>query len=90
MDTRMAPESADALALKALEFLANSPDNLNGFLLATGINGSELRARVEEPQVLAAVVDFVLRNEQLLVDFCDGASIRPRDVHAALHVLSNL
>lgn len=86
----MTPQSAEAQALKALEFLANSPDNLEAFLAATGINGYELRERIEEPAVLAAVIDFVLRNEQLLTDFCDTASIRPRDVHVAHHVLAEL
>lgn len=86
----MTPQSAEALALKALEFLANSPDNLSVFMGATGVNGSELLERAEEPAVLAAVIDFMLMNEGLLIEFCDTASIPPRDVHAALHVLSNL
>ena len=86
----MTPHSAEALALKALEFLANSPDNLDVFLSATGVNGSELLERAEEPAVLAAVVDFMLKDEGLLIEFCDTASIRSRDVHAALHVLTNL
>lgn len=86
----MTPDTAEALALKALEFLANSPDNLDGFMAATGINGDELRERVEEPTVLAAVIDFMLKDERLLVEFCDTASIKPRDLHLASHVLSNL
>jgi len=85
----MTPQSAEELALKALGFLANSPDNLDAFLATTGINDLELRERAEEPVVLAAVLDFMLRNEQLLIDFCDGASIRARDVHVAHHVLSD-
>ena len=75
----MTPQSAEALALKALEFLVNSPDNLDGFMAVTGINGFELRERVEEPTVLAAVVDFMLKNEGLLIEFCNTASIRPRE-----------
>ena len=90
MATQMTPRSAEALALKALEFLANSPDNLSGFLAATGINGYDLRERVEEPAVLAAVIDFMLKNEGLLVEFCDTTSIRAREIHLASHVLSNL
>ena len=90
MAPQMTPQSAEALALKALEFLANSPDNLDVFLSATGVNGSELLERAEEPAVLAAVVDFMLKDEGLLLEFCDTASIRPRDVHAAHDVLSNL
>ncbi|HEY4125557.1 MAG TPA: DUF3572 domain-containing protein [Rhizomicrobium sp.] len=86
----MTPDAAEALALKVLEFLANSPDNLDGFMAATGINGDELRERLEEPTVLAAIIDFMLKDEGLLVEFCETASIRPRDIHAASHVLSNL
>jgi len=86
----MTPNAAEALALKALEFLANSPDNLEMFMVATGINGDELRARLEEPTVLAAIIDFMLKNEGLLVEFCDAASIRAREIHLASHVLSNL
>ncbi len=86
----MTPNAAEALALKALEFLANSPDNLEMFMAATGINGDELRARLEEPTVLAAIIDFMLKNEGLLVEFCDTTSIRAREIHLASHVLSNL
>ena len=86
----MTPNAAEALALKALEFLANSPDNLEMFMVATGINGDELRARLEEPTVLAAIIDFMLKNEGLLVEFCDTTSIRAREIHLASHVLSNL
>lgn len=90
MAPQMTPHSAEELALKTLEFLANSPDNLSVFMGATGVNAQELLERREEPAVLAAVVDFMLKDERLLLEFCDTASIRPRDVHAALHVLSNL
>lgn len=86
----MAPESAEILALKTLEFLANSPDNLSAFLASTGINSYELRSRIGDPALLAAIVDFVLRNEEVLTEFCDAASVRPRDVHIAHQVLSDL
>lgn len=86
----MTPDAAEALALKVLEFLANSPDELEGFMATTGINADELRERLEEPTVLAAVTDFILKNEGLLVQFCDAASIKARDIHMASHVLSNL
>jgi hypothetical protein len=85
----MTPVTAEALALKALEFLVNSPNNLDGFMAVTGINGAELRDRLEEPAVLAAVIDFMLKNERLLIEFCETTSIGPRDVHAASYVLSN-
>jgi hypothetical protein len=90
MAFQMTPASAEAIALKALEFLANSPDSLGLFMTITGVNADELRARAEEPVVLAGLLDFLLKNEGLLIEFCETASIRSRDVHAALHVLSNL
>lgn len=86
----MAPDLAEAIALKALKFLAESPDNLNGFQAASGINGLDLRNRIEDPQLLAGVIDFLLKNEELLIGFCQKTSTRPRDVHLCQRVLSNL
>ncbi|HTO40186.1 MAG TPA: DUF3572 family protein [Rhizomicrobium sp.] len=86
----MTPDTAEALALKALEFLANSPDPLDSFMAASGINAGDLRDRLEEPAVLAEVVDFMLKNEPLLAEFCENSSARARDLHLAHHVLTNL
>jgi hypothetical protein len=37
---------------------------------------------------LAAILDFLLQNEELLVAFCDDATIDPRTVHRAAYRLA--
>jgi len=86
----MTPDTAEVLALKALEFLINSPDPLESFLSASGINPGDLKDRLGEPAVLAEVLDFMLKNEPLLIEFCENAPGRARDLHHAHHVLTNL
>lgn len=86
----MTPDTAETLALKALEFLINSPDPLDSFMSASGINAGDLKDRLGEPAVLAEVLDFMLRNEPLLIEFCENSSARARELHLAHHVLTNL
>lgn len=87
MPGRMTPETAETIALKALGHLAGAEEDFDRFLIVSGLDARSLQARAGEPEVLAAVLDFLLRNEALLVDFCGADSINPRDVHMAHHVL---
>ena len=83
----MTPETAETIALKALGHLAGTEEDFDRFLTTSGLDAKSLQARAGEPEVLAAVLDFLLRNEVLLVDFCNADSIKARDVHMAHHVL---
>ena len=51
---------AETLALKVLAFLARDADALARFLALSGLELEDLRARAADPELLAAVVDFVL------------------------------
>ncbi len=84
---RMTPETAETIALQALAHLAAAEEDLDRFLAVSGLDAASLRTRAGEPEVLASVLDFLLQNEALLVHFCDTASIPPRDVHMAQHIL---
>ena len=83
----MTQQAAEILALKGLAFLANAPDSLDRFLALTGITGTELRDRAEEPEFLAALMDFVLSDEPLLTAFCEAESLNAKTVHMARHAL---
>jgi hypothetical protein len=83
----MTPETAETIALTALGHLAGAEEDFGRFLTTSGLDAGSLKARAAEPEVLAAVLDFLLRNEALLVDFCQSASIDARDVHVAHHLL---
>ena len=74
---------AETLALKALTFLASEPDRLLRFLNLSGLELDDLRTRAGDPELLAAVVDFLLGEESLLERFADDEGLDPEDVHAA-------
>jgi hypothetical protein len=74
---------AETLGLKALAFLAGSPEALDRFLSLSGIDADSLRQRAGEPECLAAVLEFILSNEELLTQFCADEDIDPRAVHLA-------
>jgi hypothetical protein len=83
----MTPANAEILALKGLAYLANSNEPLDRFIALSGTGTGELRDRAGEPEFLAAVIDFLLSDEVLLMAFCDGASIDPRDLQMARQAL---
>jgi hypothetical protein len=88
MALKPTPDHAATIALKALGYLADFEQELNRFLDLSGASAETLRARIEEPEFLGAVLDFLLTHEELLVGFCDATSIPARDVHMARHVLA--
>ncbi|HXC56214.1 MAG TPA: DUF3572 domain-containing protein [Rhizomicrobium sp.] len=83
----MTPQSAQTLALKALGFVANSQGGLERLMELSGLDLPTLRERAGEPEILASLLDFLLADEGLLVDFCDAEKIDARAVHMARHVL---
>jgi len=86
----MTPQTAEIIAFKALAFLVNLPDALARFLDLSGLDAATLRERAEEPEMLSAIIDFLLRDEELVIRFCGEESVPARDVHMAQHVLSGL
>lgn len=63
-------ESAQTLALEALGWIAGREGDLSGFLALSGLDAAALRARAGDPDLLAAVMDFLLSDEALLMAFC--------------------
>lgn len=78
---------AETLALKALAFLAQSPDDLERFVALSGVTVDDLRARADDPEILAAVMDFVLAADERITGFCEIVEIDPRELHAARRAL---
>jgi Protein of unknown function (DUF3572) len=88
MALRMTPDQAATVALKGLAYLANFEPELTRFMELTGTDREAIRERADEPEFLVAILDFMLANEAVLVDFCDDTSVDARMVHMARHVLS--
>jgi Protein of unknown function (DUF3572) len=90
MKNRITPERAEILALEALAWLAGRPDDIGRFLNVSGLGAADLRQAVGRPDLLGAVLDFLLTNEPLLLDFCRDASTSAQSVHMARHALESL
>lgn len=84
----MLADQAETIALRALGFLAEDAQRLGHFLALTGLGPDELRAQAREPQLLAAVLDHLLRDENQLLVFASSYAIAPELIGKAHAVLA--
>ena len=80
-------EEAEALAIRALGFVAGDPELLPLFLAITGIEAGSIREAAREPGFLAGVLHFILAHEPTLLRFCGEAGAAPGSVGRALRAL---
>jgi hypothetical protein len=80
-------ETARALALQALGWTIGEPDRADRLLATTGLTPTDLRARIEQPQMLAAVLGFLLAHEPDLIACADALGERPEALVAAHDLL---
>ena len=59
------------------------------FLAETGIGPQNLRAAASDPQFLASVLDFVLRDDATVTAFSKASELHPTNVAAAREVLGD-
>ncbi len=81
-------ESASALALSGLAFLAEDGPRLGRFMALTGIDPDQLREVAGAPETLLAVLDHLLGDESLLLVFTASKGIAPEQVVPAREVLA--
>lgn len=86
---RLSRETAITVALKTLAFLAEDDGALERLFALTGMDVETLRAQADEPETLAAVLDYLLGDEALLIRFCESSGLDPKAIHQASHVLAN-
>ena len=70
-------EDAGTLALRALVWTLGEPERADRLLAVTGIDPDTLRAGVDDPAVLAAVLDYLMANEADLVACADDLGLAP-------------
>jgi hypothetical protein len=73
-------DTAETAALQALGFVAADPDMLARFMGLAGVSIDELKTRAAEPSFLGGVLDFVLADEKLLLEFCEASGLKPASV----------
>jgi hypothetical protein len=80
-------EGAEALAIRALTFIASDPELLPRFLAITGIEATSIRDAAREPGFLAGVLQFIAAHEPTLLRFCEETGTPPGSISAALRTL---
>ena len=83
----MNTDSAQALALQMLAFVAGDDDALRRLMAESGLGPNDLATRAADPEFLGCVVDFVLSRENLAAAFCAVAEIRPETAQRARALL---
>jgi len=81
-------DAAEALAFRAVAFLAADQAYMADFLSRSGISADTLADLVEDRDFLTGVLDHLLADESLLLAFCGNTGIDPADVLPARHALS--
>jgi Protein of unknown function (DUF3572) len=80
-------ETAEGIAAQGLAFLADDPERLGRFLAVTGLSPDQIRAQVDTHPFLAAVLEYLVGDESLLLVFAANTSIGPETVAPALALL---
>ena len=79
----MTTAQAETLALQALGWMAAQDGLLQVFLGASGLSERDLRTQANDPDLLAAVLDFLLMDDGWITGFCDDVRRPYPDVAAA-------
>jgi len=80
-------EQAELIALKAIEFMGHSPDQLERLMVATGLDPGSLAQSLKTRDGLAGLLDYMCQDESLLLAFCETANLQPREPMQALATL---
>ncbi len=80
-------EMAEVLAARGLAFLAEEPVRLRRFLLTSGLEPDDLRARAGTPDMLLAVLEYLAADESLLLVFAETCKVAPESIAHAVALL---
>jgi hypothetical protein len=80
-------DSAQSLAVGALAFIAADSERLSRFLSLTGLGPDNLRTAAADPAFLGSVLDYLVADEALLVEFAADAGLKPEAVARAHAIL---
>ncbi|MDR7038636.1 MULTISPECIES: DUF3572 domain-containing protein [Methylobacterium] len=81
-------DSAEAVAVAVLGWLAGDEERLYPFLNASGLSADNLRASARDPGFLAGVLDHVMGDEALLLACARDLDRKPETIAAAWQRLS--
>jgi hypothetical protein len=70
-------DEAVSIGQDALVWLAGEPEALTGFLAASGLAPDAVRSRVDDPDFLGFVLEFILGSDQMILDFASASGLEP-------------
>ncbi len=85
---KMDVEAAEWVGIHGLSFLASDMPRLGRFLSLTGIGPAEIAANKDDPNFLASVLEYLLGDEPLLLEFAANNSLPPDHVQTAWDILT--
>ncbi|HAD24912.1 MAG TPA: DUF3572 domain-containing protein [Alphaproteobacteria bacterium] len=75
--TQKIREWAQSVALQALTFILSDTDHLGRFMDLSGLSPADLENRIDDPELLGGILDYLLMNEADLLNFCEAAELSP-------------
>ena len=66
----MSDERHTVMALNAIQHIAADEHLLGAFVQQAGVSPDVFRARIMEPEFQAGIMDFIMSDEQVALDFC--------------------
>lgn len=81
-------QGAQELATDILLALAERPEQLAGFLGTSGLEPSALRQVASRPEIAVFLLDYIVEQDDRLLEVAQGIGRDPRDIMAARTVLS--
>lgn len=75
------------LALAVLGWLLESGERAERYLELTGLDPAALRAGLEDPAVLASVLEFVVNHDPDLIRAAEALAVTPEELVAAKDLL---
>ncbi len=83
----MTPYSAEIFALEVLAWMVQDEDVLSLFLNASGSSVADLKAQAQSSEFLLAVLDFILLEDQWVLDCSEACHCDPSMVGLARQAL---
>jgi hypothetical protein len=80
---KMNSEAAQTLALQALAWVLGQDELLGFFLNSTGASPQDIAQQASQPLFLGAVLDFLMEDDQRVIDFCTQHALALTSVQVA-------
>lgn len=87
---RLERDEAETIALQCITFLAEDPSRISRFMAITGIDVQELSKNIEKVAILAAALDYLMKEESLLLMFASNFGVSVHKLPAARAALEDI